>query len=342
MAVSLPGLAALAALLFTWAQVGQASKELRISEQGQITNRFTAAINNLGSDAIDVRLGGIFALQRIMQDSARDHPTVVSIVAAYVRQHAPLKVPTNGKTETTGNPTLKLPSADIQAALNVLSRRPENRSEPAVELYLTDLRGIALPVIPNESTSGGGGKKSSINFRRAVFTGSDLSYAVLDRWDLGNATIEGVTLSNASLSKANLRRTNFDSADLTDASICDPLYEVNLEKIDEFACPDLTDASFVEAKLIDADLTGANLSYSVLCFLASCANLNGTILDHANLKDQYLQGASLKSASLLKADLTNADLRKADLRGADLTGAKLTGAKLDGAKLDGATGLQRG
>lgn len=55
--VSLPGLAALAALLFTWMQVGQASKELRISEQGQITNRFNAAVTNLGSDSVDVRLG---------------------------------------------------------------------------------------------------------------------------------------------------------------------------------------------------------------------------------------------------------------------------------------------
>lgn len=78
--LSLPGLAALAALLFTWMQVGQTSKELRISEQGQITNRFNAAVSNLGSGSVDVRLGGIYALERIMHDSARDHPTVVSVL----------------------------------------------------------------------------------------------------------------------------------------------------------------------------------------------------------------------------------------------------------------------
>lgn len=60
LAVSLPGLAALAALLFTWMQVGQASKELRIAEEGQITNRFNAAIGNLGSKSLDVRLGGMW------------------------------------------------------------------------------------------------------------------------------------------------------------------------------------------------------------------------------------------------------------------------------------------
>ncbi|MFE7885973.1 hypothetical protein ACFU3J_20070, partial [Streptomyces sp. NPDC057411] len=68
--LSLPGIAAVAALLFTWLQVGQAGKELRIAEKGQITTRFNTAIGNLGSQSMDVRLGGIYALERIMKDSA--------------------------------------------------------------------------------------------------------------------------------------------------------------------------------------------------------------------------------------------------------------------------------
>lgn len=88
----LPGLAALVALLFTWMSVGQTNKDLRIAEQGQITTRFNAAITNLGSESLDVRLGGIYALQRIMQDSSRDQPTVVSVLSAFVRQHAPVPV----------------------------------------------------------------------------------------------------------------------------------------------------------------------------------------------------------------------------------------------------------
>ncbi|MGK5693245.1 hypothetical protein ACSNOJ_10120 [Streptomyces sp. URMC 128] len=59
---ALPGLTALVALLFTWMSVDQSRTELRIAEQGQITNRFTAAINNLGSNSEDVRLGGIYGL----------------------------------------------------------------------------------------------------------------------------------------------------------------------------------------------------------------------------------------------------------------------------------------
>lgn len=78
-ASTLPGLAALVALLFTWMSVEQTNKDLQIAEQGQITTWYNSAITNLGSASLDVRLGGIYALQRIMQDSSRDQRTVVSV-----------------------------------------------------------------------------------------------------------------------------------------------------------------------------------------------------------------------------------------------------------------------
>jgi hypothetical protein len=70
----LPGLAALMALFFAYQQVHATDVQLQIAEQGQITDRYNAAITNLGAQSIEVRLGGIYALQRLMQDSPRDHP----------------------------------------------------------------------------------------------------------------------------------------------------------------------------------------------------------------------------------------------------------------------------
>jgi hypothetical protein len=60
---------------------------LKVTEQGQITERYTKAIEQLGSDKLDVRLGGIYALERIAKDSKRDHPTVVEVLSAFVREH---------------------------------------------------------------------------------------------------------------------------------------------------------------------------------------------------------------------------------------------------------------
>ncbi len=69
---------------------------LRLTEQGQITERFTRAIEQLGSDKLEIRLGGIYALERIAGDSlametspGRDYATIMEVLTAYVRQNAP-------------------------------------------------------------------------------------------------------------------------------------------------------------------------------------------------------------------------------------------------------------
>ena len=46
---------------------------VKLTEQGQVTDRYTKAIEQLGSDKLDMRIGGIYALERISRDSPRDH-----------------------------------------------------------------------------------------------------------------------------------------------------------------------------------------------------------------------------------------------------------------------------
>ena len=60
-----------------------------LTEQGQVTDRYTKAIEQLGSKEVDVCIGGIYALERIARDSARDHPTVMEVLAAFIREHPP-------------------------------------------------------------------------------------------------------------------------------------------------------------------------------------------------------------------------------------------------------------
>jgi hypothetical protein len=53
--------------------------------EGQITERFTRAVDQLGSETLAIRLGGIFALERIAWDSARDHITIIELLVAYMQ-----------------------------------------------------------------------------------------------------------------------------------------------------------------------------------------------------------------------------------------------------------------
>jgi hypothetical protein len=64
---SVAGLIAVVGAIFT-------GLSYRLNRAGQITERFTRAIDQLGEAELDVRLGGIYALERIARDSKDDHP----------------------------------------------------------------------------------------------------------------------------------------------------------------------------------------------------------------------------------------------------------------------------
>src|SRR5262249_41978953 len=127
-AVILTAIAAVGALFLTRQTIQQ-------GQQGQITDRYNAAVTNLGSSNIEVRLGGIYALQRLMEDSPRDLPTVVQVLCAFVRNEA---TPAN-------KPSKSEPATDILAALAVVGSR--NRENIALRPVAHGIaRGCGLPV----------------------------------------------------------------------------------------------------------------------------------------------------------------------------------------------------
>ncbi|MET7728483.1 pentapeptide repeat-containing protein [Streptomyces mirabilis] len=309
MAVSLPGLAALCALLFTWMQVGQASKELRISEHGELTGRFNAAIGNLASQSLDVRLGGIYALQRIMQDSGRDQPTVVSVLAAFAQRHAGSSAKSLKEPDAAGADD-HVPMPDVQAAITTLARRsPDDDAGTIVDLSKTDLRGLRFA------------GKASIKLPGVDLSEADLRFANLTDADLPEAYLRDANLTSAYLDGANLTGADLEGASLVVAI----LSGANLREAD------LTCGAFLSE-------TGGKVEPT------DCADLQYAFLDGANLQSAKISDADLRHATLSHADLRGADLTRSDLTNADLTnadfrGAKLTGAKLDGAKRTGARGL---
>jgi hypothetical protein len=87
------GAALLVGLYFTWAnlQITQetATKDRETTREGQITERFTKAIDQLGNDKPQIRLGGIYALERIAKESPQDHWPIMEVLTAYIRETAP-------------------------------------------------------------------------------------------------------------------------------------------------------------------------------------------------------------------------------------------------------------
>ena len=78
-------LTALGALIFTGLSLQSSNHQNWISEQGQITDRYARSVEELGSKSLDVRLGGIYALERLAHDSPGDKETIVSVLSAFAR-----------------------------------------------------------------------------------------------------------------------------------------------------------------------------------------------------------------------------------------------------------------
>ncbi|MEU7857850.1 hypothetical protein [Nonomuraea sp. NPDC049141] len=66
------------------------TRTLELTEQGQVTDRYTKAIQQLGDvNNLHIRIGGIYALERIARDSERDYGTVQEVLSHFVRDHEP-------------------------------------------------------------------------------------------------------------------------------------------------------------------------------------------------------------------------------------------------------------
>jgi hypothetical protein len=242
----LAGLAGLGAL----GSLAIATRTYWLTQQGQITDRYTKAIEQLGSDKLDVRLGGIYALERIAVDSQRDHPTVVEVLSAFIREHSrehslealiahsPAEVASalvrersssdkepNGSTVSPmPAPPIVEPATDVQAALSVLSRLPQRSSVSRGDLSRAFL---TRAVLVGADLSGGrldGANLSVavlhyINLSRALLRRADLSYVRGYRADLSAAYLEGADLSGAILAEADLSYARLEGANLSGAQL---------------------------------------------------------------------------------------------------------------------------
>jgi len=74
----------------TWNQVQATSKQVAMSAKQQTTERFTRAVDQLGSKSPDVRMGGIVGLGQLASsaETDADRLRIVQILAGFVRHHA--------------------------------------------------------------------------------------------------------------------------------------------------------------------------------------------------------------------------------------------------------------
>jgi uncharacterized protein YjbI with pentapeptide repeats len=259
--------------------------------QGRITESFAKAVEQLGSDKLEVRLGGIYSLERISKESPDDYWTVMENLTAFVREHSRRNEAERTAQDLEGEP----PATDITAALSVLTRRSERGRElERVNNWCLNLTGAIL---------------KQARLRGAHLEGADLSHAHLERAYLPGARLEGADLSGAHLEGALLGQAHLEKAHLREAYLREA---------------DLSGARLEEAELWHAHLERANLGQAHL----EEANLSGAHLQGAHLGQAHLEEANLSGAHLQGAIFSNyREGTEANLSGAHLAGAVLSRAE---------------
>jgi hypothetical protein len=207
-------------LYLTWRRAEAGDRTVKTMEQGHITDRYTKAIEQLGKmdgdkPNIEVRLGAIYALERIAWDSPRDHWTIMEVLTAYIRRNAPAPA---GPTEP--DPSIK-PRTEIQAILDVLKRRNHavEREDQRLSLTSADLRGANLEKAPLNRSDLGRSNLQMANLEEAQLQGAGLYQAQLQGAWLNRAQLQGAILIEAQLQGAELNGASLQGARLYGASL---------------------------------------------------------------------------------------------------------------------------
>lgn len=239
LATLVTALTAIGALVFTGLslnatrdQVAAAHRQNEVAQQGQYTDRYTKAVEQLdqaGPEHLQTRLGGIYALQRLAVDSPRDHPTITNVLVTFITS----TIQRAGPSADPGCPHRTAP--DVQAALTAVFERDRSHDAgttpdremsletacltrvSAVSAHLVDANLIAATLW-------------EADLRKADLHGANLGTANLTAADLTGADLRGTLLygahlHGADLSHADLRRADLRNADLRGARLDDTRHE---------------------------------------------------------------------------------------------------------------------
>ncbi|NET36745.1 MAG: pentapeptide repeat-containing protein [Cyanothece sp. SIO1E1] len=175
-------------------EIQRSTREAELANARLLAERFSKAIEQLGADKITVRLGGIYSLEKLSQDSPQEYYwTVMEVLSSFVKE----------SSGDGAEHNFQIIPEDIQAALTVIKRRDEYRHPKQELTYKIDLTNSNL-----KGAKLNGAFLASTNLGGANLRGADLQFA-----DLRYSNLVGTDLR-----EANLYKTKFSSADLRSAN----------------------------------------------------------------------------------------------------------------------------
>ena len=288
-----------------------AERQANTAQQGLLNERYQNGAAMLGNKVLSVRLGGIYALQRLAEDHPEQyHIQIMRLFCAFVRLPTRDQSLKSGQVEIEPGTLLGI-RQDVDAVMQAIGSRAKSRiALERKDSFRLDLRGALLP--------------------QAQLLNADLSAARFHHSNLSGANIANTDLSDAFFNYANLSRAEFRNGNFTRTR----LFHANLK------CAILQDTDLSMGDFNYANLSGANLRQAKLpgAYFQE-AIVTGAGLEDANLSGAHFLDANLCGARLVKADLSGANFLDANLNKANISDANLTGVEFSNGGRQKAKGL---
>ena len=238
-------------------QADAARLQSEISQRAWLDDRYERGANLLGSNAPSLRLGGVYALQRLAEEYPEQyHVQIMRLFCAFARHPTVLD---NNDSNSIDYETVRIVDAnerpasvrrlrpDVEAVIEAISTRSEVRiklereAKFVPQLSYADLRNLWL-----YDANFSGVQLVRANLSGAFLLKANFSCAEMWEADLSGARLNGANFTGARLTGAKLSSIEAISADFSNVY----LGMVNLAQAD-LSGADVTGASFLLA-----DLTG--------------------------------------------------------------------------------------
>ena len=205
-------------------QADMAQRKQATAQHGLLNERYQKGAEMLGNEGLSVRLGGIYALERLAHEYPGDyHTQIMSLLCAFIRNPTgePVETPlpvkgltdqaefNSGWEEAGDEDGVDRPlrvREDVQAIMTTICKRSEAQIEIEKEReYTLALRDANLKGARLAGANLKGAHLACANLKGAFLTASNLKGAFLTASNLKGAFLAASNLEDADLTSADLR-----------------------------------------------------------------------------------------------------------------------------------------
>jgi uncharacterized protein YjbI with pentapeptide repeats len=315
-----------------------------LAYEGQITDRFSKSVTLLENKDLSIRLGGLYALERIAKDSPKDHSAIMEILCDFIREKSKEQRESYWKEQdakqneiasntnfNTGNINSNIGNVNSNISNSNLSKsninsitntnlKVKKKTKIVVLSYVSEYNkelfkklnvynedeGLSNIAPSNEIITA-----ITIIKNRVIENDKEDFIFNLEVANLSGINLNGIVLKNANLSGVNFKNAKLYNANLADTQLNNANFEHSFSYNINFTHSKIFYVSFFDAFLDESDFSSAefkNVDFTEASLDDSI--FSNSSLHEVNFEKATLYGAKLKNHTSLSDNIKQAKINE--------------------------------